>query len=161
MRVAWSDLTIEEVALFNPAFVGRLLIEGVRAAGTRDSATLPVALTFLLIPMSLHPGIREALPRTIRTSFPGWITAHQELTIEFGDRAAALVPYTKEGLRLALSHEALRLEGSNLAPGRRIRFPRPDTDDLDACLHAANFLGRWFTKSGSTASIFALLGVRP
>lgn len=122
---------------------------------------MPLALSFVLVPLALHPPTREVLPRSIRSSFPSWIRSHQELTVGFGGRAAALTPYVREATRLALVRGAVRVVGTGLAPGERLRFPRPMTDDLTACLKASAFLGRWLATAGSTASVFVLLGVRP
>ncbi|MGO6993957.1 three component ABC system middle component, partial [Rhizobium johnstonii] len=55
-----------------PAFCGELIARTLNGYSKLSPTSLPVALTFLVLPLALHPGTRRALPRKANTSFASW-----------------------------------------------------------------------------------------
>ena len=102
-----ADLSREEVGLFGPAFLARLLVEGVSSYESHDQRGMPYALAPLVVGLSLHPATRDALPRSSRTSLTVWVTNHGSLRVGLAKRVSAILPLTKMGIRLALTGAAM------------------------------------------------------
>lgn len=148
----------------NPAFNG--VLTTIAASGYLESASVPMpfAMAFLVQPVVLHRSTREALPRDTRTSMHTWLQTHPEVLVEFALRARAFVPIVREGVLFALSHGALALGADGtLAPKLPTVPETSSTADMDlaVCLKRAGFLGRWFARAGTPATVFDSWGVRP
>lgn len=160
----WQERSVEERTLLNPAFVAVLLWHGADGYRSESGQGLPFPLAFLLVPVALHPGTRQRLPRSVSTSLAGWLEDNQYLRATFPGRARALTTAVREGVGVALE-TGLMSAGDDAviqAVGRLVRrsdlLQTPDSQDA---LKRARFTGRWFARAGSTATIFALWGVRP
>lgn len=66
----------EEVALFNPAFLARLLHAAVNDYERSAAKAMPVPLAFLLIPLVLHKPTRADLPTHASSQMQTWIREH-------------------------------------------------------------------------------------
>jgi hypothetical protein len=119
---------------------------------------MPWPLAFLIPPLVLHRPTREALPRDTRTHLSTWIRRQPLLRAGFPDRAAAMVPLTREGIRLGLRAGVLTRDGSTLI-GHLDNEP-PEGELRQLARHAA-LVGRWLAKTDQPSTIFALLGVAP
>lgn len=161
----WSERPAEEAALFNPAFGAELLSRAVVDYDNARAAAMPLALAFLVLPLALHPGIRDVLPKRASTAFGSWALAHQHILVHVPRRVMALRPVTREALMFGIAVGAIELMGGVLAIGDRpVRLaakPKATTDDTDAIRRVAALLGRWFAAQGSTASVLQGFGVRP
>jgi hypothetical protein len=137
-------------------------------AGYRETSNqpLPFALAFMVLPIVLHQQTRKSLPRTIRTSLPGWIQKHAEARIGFPERLIPLRAYTREALQYGLTFEwiamgdsgDIRCATTNAVVNRAIRLLDGDAQE---CVSRARFLGKWFGSGISTATTMALWGIRP
>lgn len=164
-RVSWLDLTVEEVSLFNPGFAALLVSTSVRSHVEKSDLGCPLSLQFLVLPLAVHSRVRQRLPRSIGTSLARWILQNPDLRVGLGSRAAALVPFTKAGLELALRSSVIGVDTSgNLVMGDEAqklpRRPRWPSDDVRDAVRAAAFFGRWFAAQ-PPANVYALLGVSP
>ena len=163
---SWTQRPREEANLFNPAFTSLLIARAIAHHERSASAKpMPFPLAFFILPIVLHPGTRDALPRAADTNMFGWITEHPEIKALFPVRAERLTPVTQEALRFAIAHKKFDIQGGQLISGAR-RFalsatPDPTTNETNNCLQKAAFLGRWFAASDSVSTIFATWGVRP
>lgn len=151
-----------EAALFNPAFVGLLVSYAAKGYRGVAGAGLPYELAFLVPPIALHQDTRAALPGNTSGRMSSWTLAHPVIVSDFGSRARAMTPLVREALRYALRARAIRvLDGSivSLLPAQpNVAFA---TRDVETCISAASFAGRWFARTGNSGTIFALFGVRP
>ncbi len=158
---AWVERSVEQAALFNPAFITLVLASASR--GARDDGGLPWPLAFVVGPLALHRPTREALPGTTATSLPVWLERNPHARVGLPQRASDLAHLTREALRLGLAAGALELASDRLragAPRRRTKAVRR-SPEVDECFKRAEFLGRWFAGSGDVATIFGHLGLRP
>jgi hypothetical protein len=160
----WSDRPSVVQNLFNPAFCGLLLWEALQ--GYNDTG-MDYSLSYLILPIVLHRGIRHALPSSVRTTLIRWIQTHPEFAILLPKLIGSMAPFTAEGLLWAANADALMFAGDDgrLLSLRKAPLENDIPDDrifeVSDCVYKARFLGKWFARSGSPTVVFASLGVRP
>lgn len=164
----WSQRPPEEQRLLNPCFCSVLLWYSARAHADADRARNGVAFEecFLVLPMILHHETRESLPIRISTSLPVWLARNPLAPSTIADRARALIPFTKEALRFGGAYGLLQFTDTmihaNPAWKERMAIALEDTsDEVLACAKRAEFVGRWFAKTGNAETVLSLLGVQP
>lgn len=166
---AWLERAHEERNLLNPAFCAALLWHAANGA-SGDSNSLRSSLSFtesfLVLPLILHQKTRESLPSQMRSSLPVWISDNPLIVASLPKRAESLVPYTKEAISFGARGGIFRIEEQELKPqldqATNIRRTiRQTSAEVQQCMKKAEFLGKWFAKTGSPETIFTLLGVRP
>lgn len=154
---AWTERPRVEATLLNPALLAVLLAAAARDYQT-EAARMPWPLAFLIPPLVLHRPTRDALPRDTRTHLSTWIRRKPLLRAGFPDRAAAMVPLTREGIRLGLRAGVLAREGSDLIGHLDAE---PPSGELRQLVRRAALVGRWLAKTDQPSTVFALLGVAP
>jgi hypothetical protein len=164
--IAWAARSPEERGLLTPSFCAQLLWHSARGYINNSNAALRFELSFLILPMVLHRETRESLPGGIATSLPVWLDRNSLARSRIADRARLLVPFTKEALLFGGLHGLLLISGGMITPSlnwrRRVAATLSDSsDEVRNCARRAEFLGRWFAKSGSPDTVMMLLGVRP
>ena len=162
----WMDRSHEERALLNPSFISLLFWHATSAHMAEGGVGLPFSTAFLILPMILHRETRESLPKTVTTSLPIWLNENQLVRTRLAERARTLVPYTKEALMFGGMRGFLKVSADAVSAEqgwkRKISAElRRSTDEVRSCAKRADFLGRWFARSGSPATAMALMGVRP
>lgn len=163
---AWSQRPTEERALLNPAFCGMLLWQASGGYATIANTGLAVEAAFLVLPLVLHRETREALPAAITTSLAVWLDQHPLIRARFPQRAQTLVPFSQEALLFGGLHGLLLFANGFVTPEAARRkvvnaVLKTGTDEVRACAKKAEFIGRWFAKAGTPATIMALMGVKP
>lgn len=153
----WTERPRVEATLLNPALLAVLLAAAAEDYDT-PTAGMPWPLAFLVLPLVLHRPTRDALPRDTRTHLSTWIRREPVLRAGFPERAAAMVPRTREGLRFGLRAGVLGIDGANLI-GHLTSEPPPG--ELRQLIRSARLVGRWLAKSDQPSTPFALLGVAP
>lgn len=155
----WSARSSVPATLLNPALLA--CVEAAAASGYEQetASPMPWPLCFVIAPLVLHRGTRQALPGRITSHLGAWVSANPVLRAGLPLRARALVEPVREGLRFGLRHGLLETE-----PGGRLRqaVPRlrpPDAGDLREVLSKAAFAGRWLSRCEESATVFALLGI--
>lgn len=161
-----SDETrpVEELALFNPAFIALLAHAAANEYEERSrGGSLSTVLVYLVAPLALHGPTRRTLPRNVRAQMGEWIRAHPAAVAGLDARARALRPLVSEGLRLALGHGLIAAGDGAIRARRLPRRPRgmARTDEVDECIKKAGFLGRWFSEQPDATTTLALWGLRP
>lgn len=163
----WKERAVEEANLFNPAFCVTLLAKYIDEYVKKTQAPMPFALSFLLLPVVLHPKTRELLPGSTVTALLPWVETHGDHLVGFGTRVRSLRPITREALMFGLRSQTLSLtEEGGLAVGAKRLTPtekRTEYFTLEAreCVDRAGFMGRWLSAAGSIATIYSAWGVRP
>lgn len=157
----WSDRSVEEARLLNPAFLVALLTAAAADFEKTGGEAMPWTMSFLVPALALPESTREALPGSVQAHLSSWLQDHPEVRIGFARRARPLVPLVQESLRLGLRSGALEIEAGRLRATTQPKPRHEQTDDLAACFKAARFIGRWFARRHDVATIFGLLGVRP
>ena len=157
----WSKRSPEEAHLLNPAFCCMIIIEACAGYSDSNDRPLPFALSFMVLPITLHKRTRESLPRTTRTSIPVWLQNHTEARIGFHKRLMALQPHTREAIRYGLGFswikvdrpDGIRLVASDSLLRRGIDLLQ---GEARSCMSRARFLGKWFGKAASPETTMAL-----
>jgi len=165
--LAWDKRAVEEANLFNPAFCAALIVKAVEDFGKKTSHGFSFPLTFLLLPIVLHRGTREALPGSTITSLLPWLQDNRHQLVDFPDRVRRLKSITQEAIMFSLSQDVLAVaQDGSLHVGRKKIHVTEKTMDLFTretleCIDRARFLGRWLATAGTTATIMASWGVAP
>jgi len=155
----WSARSSVPAALLNPALLACLEAAAASGYEGEKEAAMPWPLCFVIAPMVLHRGTRQALPARISSHLGAWVSSNPVLRAGLPLRARAQVGPLREGLRFGLRYGQL-----DTGPGGGLRqaVPRlraPDAGDLRDILAKATFAGRWLSLSEEPATVFALLGV--
>jgi hypothetical protein len=164
--IAWEMRPREERALLNAAFSASLLWHAASGYSATPDGALSFEESFLVLPLVLHRVTRETLPRDTRTSLAVWLQANPLARGRITTRARMLVPFTKEALTFGGVHGLLNLGNGQVRANsswRQLtdRTLRESSAEVRHCASRAEFLGRWFGKTGSSATVLALIGVRP
>ena len=117
----WANRPVEEANLFNPAFSATLMTKTVgdftKKAGGRQ---MPFALVFLVLPIIMHRGTREALPGSTVTALLPWLQENREQLVDFPARVRRLKPFSQEAVMFGVGYGALVLaDGGGLLVGRK------------------------------------------
>lgn len=135
--------------------------QGVRLAETGKG--MPFGLSFLVLPLVLHKPSRDFLPKSIATKFHTWVHNNQSLRVGFSARAQKMTDYTKESLLFGVHRQILIISDDGLINAPKVRLPKLDwplDSESSKCKNKAHFLGRWLTRAGDLATIYAILGVK-
>ncbi len=173
--------------MLNPALFAALTAAAASEYERTDGAPMPWPLAFLVAPLVMHRGTRDALPRDTRTHLGNWVQQHPVIHAGIGARAQSLADPVREGIRFGLRHGVLnvddqgRLSGT-LAPvpkaaaattsgsaagatagsaGGAVRGVGEPGSEVGVLLAKAGMVGKWLTKLDQPATAFAMLGVAP
>jgi hypothetical protein len=164
---SWPKRAVEEANLFNPAFCATLLAKAADEFAKKARKPLPFALAFLVLPVVLHQGTREALPASTITALLPWIQNNRDQLVDFAVRVQRVREITREAILFAAQHEILALtQQGDIIIGRKRQSVTEKrtglfTAEARRCVDRAGFIGRWFAAAGTTATIFAAWGVAP
>jgi hypothetical protein len=155
----------EEVALFNPAFLARLLHATATDYEKASERAMPVSLAFLAIPLVLHKPTREDLPTHASSQMQTWIREHPRHIVRLDTRVVGMRPFVGIAVRFGARHGVLTSVDGRVGAGSVKRRPRGYADlesaEIESCLRVASFLGRWFARQPDTATLLALWGLQP
>jgi len=149
-------------SMLNPGIVALILVAASEEYERACKKAMPWELIYLVVPLVLHRGTREALPQSTRSHLAKWVMDNPVLQAGFPERARSLAPHVAEGFRFALQNELVILTPEGNLSGSIPSGQKPSSQgDLVSIVRASGLLGRWFAKSERTSTLFALLGVRP
>lgn len=159
----WHQRPPEAASLLNPAFCALVLRAASAGFERKKSQGMPLALSYLILPIILHPRTRATLPSSANAKHTIWLSRYPEARIGFSRRARGLVPFTREAILFALQHQAMKLDdsGSLSANERSPAHPVAPGTEVADCIAKAGLLGRWFADIQDVVTIFVLWGVRP
>jgi hypothetical protein len=148
--------------MLNPALLATVIVSAANGYQKETGDSLPLVLSFVVAPMVLHRGTREALPPSTRTHLATWVSRNPVIRAGLPRRALGLVEPVRAGIRFGIANGALRLDGDQLTASLP-RWPRGSErpKELEAILRSANMTGRWLSKTSSPATVLAILGVAP
>ncbi|MED4354315.1 DUF6521 family protein [Schinkia azotoformans] len=162
--ISWEKRPDEIQALLNPAFIGRLIREFVQSYTKENKKDVPFELLFIFLPIALQKKFRDALPNTTRTQIHVWLLNHPEYRIAFANKNKNLVPFVREAITFLLQRDIISLtdQGEFAMGNKKYRRVKVfETEDVQECLKAAKFMGKWLARSGSSSTIYAIWGLRP
>jgi len=162
-EVAWAERPAEEAAHFNPAFCGELISRSARDYTTTRGTPIPLALTFLILPLVLHPVTRRVLPNKANTTFESWCANQQDILVGVPERVLALRPVTREAILFLTQLQALQVIGDGISigpnPMRLPAKPKHTTPEIDEIRRRAGLVGRWFASQPAVAPVLQAMGV--
>lgn len=163
MRKSIVGRAREDVALYNPAFLALLFRRCLDGYFQEHKEGLPLLLGHLGVSMALTDAVRSSLTMRVNTKLSTWISRSPRASAQIAESARSFSPYINESLIFALNYDVVRPESGlfiagDSGPQAAIRGGSQEVID---CQRAANYLGRWFAVSGSSATVSALLGVKP
>lgn len=162
----WESRSREERSLLNPAFCANLMWHAARGYTGDGAGMLSFEESFLVLPFVLHRETREGLPRSTRTSLAVWLDENPLASGRVASRARLLVPFSKEALTFGGLHGFIRLERGRLhaeESWKKVvnRVLKESSGEVRDCAKRAEFIGKWFSETGSAATVLALMGVCP
>lgn len=158
----WEERPYLSGSILNPALIAAILAWAAFRHARTDRGEMPVATSFLAVPLVLHAETRSRLPTTTRTHLSKWINDNQDIVAAFPSRAKRFAPHVQEGLRYGIRHGALLLSPSGGLSGRIPSSPNIAQDsELRAILTASGLVGAWLGKAGSVANNYIMFGVTP
>lgn len=164
-HVDWRNRPAEEARIFNPAFCAELIARATGEYYRMRKSPIDFAVAFLILPLLLHKGMCDALPRRSNVAFAGWVADHGTLLAETPDRTKRLRPISREAIMFAIQHQALQLKGGGLLPGAKPINMKSQleitTNGVDELRRVAAQLGRWFAAQGNQVAILQGMGVMP
>ncbi len=165
----WTERPVEISNLLNPAFTGVLLRRSVDGYKSEAEGGMPIELVFLVMPLGLHPATARRLPsRPTSTPLHAWLQREEnrDVLVRFDERVRSLAPFTREGMIFAAQRRVLDIdEMGGVIPGveplRGFSTYKTCGEEVKDAVNRCFFVGRWLALSGTTATIYSLLGVRP
>lgn len=160
--IHWNERPKEVASLLNPAFCGEIILECISSHNDFVDG-FPFPMVFLILPIVLHPKTRDTIPYQTKHMHM-WIQAHKEVLIGFPERARNMVPITMETLIFLLQLNCIKIdrhEKLTLNKEQTLKKIEGRTTDINDYIRVAKILGKLFTHSGNTSTIFTMLGVRP
>lgn len=157
--------SVEETALFNPAFLARLLHGTAHEHEGASGRGLAVPLSFLTLPLVLHKPTREALPGTSVALMQKWIRENPRHMARLSSRVIGLRSFSAAAIRFGIAHGVLVSDNGLLRAGSLLRRPHNfgslETPEIEECLKAARLMGRWFARQPDAATALAWWGIAP
>ena len=164
----WSERPPEEQRLLNPSFCCLLLWHSARghAAAAGGQGGIAFEECFLVLPMVLHRETRESLPTLGTTSLPVWVGRNPLAPSTISNRARSLVPFTKEALRFGGAYGALQFNQTSVVANsdwqtKMASALQDSSDEVRICAKRAEFVGKWFSRTGNAETVLSFLGLQP
>jgi len=165
----WSERTLEERNLLNPAF-GSILVwhlaKGYQQEATQhgDQKNIPMVLIFVGLSLVLRGKTRSSLPSTITSSLATWINQNPLLRSAVAKGVDVLRPYVRESLIFGANHALLTFDATSVlgttSKTRQInKYLKTSSDEVRDCTKKAQFIGRWLYRNGDPQTVMAMLGV--
>lgn len=149
--------------MLNPALLAAVTAAAASEYERAGGEPMPWPLAYLVAPLVLHRGTRDALPKTTRTHLGNWVSQNPVIHAGIPARAQSLAEPVREGLRFGLTHGILqvdargRLTGDLASPAKKAAVP----GEVDQIIAKSGLVGKWFAKIDQPATAFAVLGVAP
>lgn len=151
--------------MLNPALCACLLYSFIDEYETENLnlKELELPLLYLVLPLVLHKETRGTV--NSRVHFLVWAKSHPECIASFAKRASAFVDITNEAIEFLLRSSSAYISDTGTIKVRKnvaLRSTKKYTDrEIKDCILKSRNIARWFARSGSTETIYAILGVRP
>jgi hypothetical protein len=164
--IPWDERTSEEKALLVPSFSSLILWQAANGYYIESSNGLPFEITFLILPMVLNRHTREALPKKVSTSFAVWLNDNPIARACVVDRTPLIIQFTKEALIFGGTYGLLNVTINEVKAnpnwkGRVNANLKLTGKEVQECAKRAEFVGKWFAKTGSSQTIMSLMGIKP
>ena len=160
---AWNHRPRELRNLFNPAFLGVIMLRAINGFNNECGRAMPFSLCLLIPALALHKDSREIFKKGMRTYFVKIVEDNPKLLVEFPDRLRGLFPYTMDAMGYLLSQGAIVVDekGHVKSVSGSLRTSIAGTQETQDCQKVARSLGRKFAQISDRVTIYTTLGIRP
>jgi len=160
---AWNNRPRELRNLFNPAFLGVIMLRAIDEFQNENGKPMPFSLCILIPALSLHKDTRDTLKKGIRTYLVKIVEDNPKLLVELPARLRGLFPYTMDALGYLHAQGAIVIDehGTITAIDGSIQKTISGTQETQDCQKVARSLGRKFAQISDRATVYTTLGIRP
>jgi len=162
MLPAWENRPEITANLINPAFCSEIIRECAIAFKNEINDTLPFSLAVLVLPLVLNSRIRERLPKSKSNTIHAWINDNEDIKIGLARHITSFLSFSRESIMFGIAHNTLSIDEKG-GIDIKVRKSKMKLDDLEikSCVSKAIILGKLFSKSGNTLTIYSILGIKP
>jgi hypothetical protein len=158
----WTERSPDVAALLNPAFCGILIQQAVDGFCSQRPEGMPFELAALVLALMLHRESKEKLPSSIRTPFLSWVATNPAVQIGLSARVRASASIFRESLMFMMLRGLIAVEANGLLVLRAAKTPVARLDDeIRRHAQVAALVGRLLARTGSSATVYAALGIAP
>lgn len=159
----WDERSPIPAAMFNPALISASVATAANQYEEISGFPMPWMLAYLVCPLVLHTPTREALPKSVSTNLSKWAGDNPVVVAGFPKLAEQLSPYVREGIRWGLREGTIEVSSSGTFSSelQSLIVPKNAPGDLPVIYRSSGLVGRVFGRTGSAATIFEALRVRP
>ncbi len=159
----WYRRPIEIRNLFNPAFCALVLCRSFNGFEESNEGGMPFSLSLLVLPLCLHKESREIINGNNRSYLLKVIERNPQLVVGFETRVTNMLPFTFEGLGLAMQFGCIQVEKTGSIKGipETVQKTVSGTDETKAIQRAARTIGKGFAETIDRVTIYTSLGIRP
>jgi len=162
MLPVWRNRPEITANLINPAFCSEIIRECVGAFKGEINESLPFSLAVLVLPLVLNSRIRERLPKSKSNTIHAWINGNEDLKIGLPKHITRFLPFSRESIMFGIAHNSLSIdEKGGLDLKTRKGKLKVDDPEIKSCISKAIILGKLFSKSGNSLTIYSILGIKP
>lgn len=164
--LAQSEFSEEEFSLYNPAFVGFLLLSSIREFSSTKDEGMHCILLFVVVPMCLNRSISETFPATYKTPVGKWVASNEGMLTNFATQAEAFIPVVEMSIQFLLERNLIKInQNGYVVLGENSVAKNPGlfnkSNYMGEALRSFRFIGKWFSYAPSIETIFVQLGIRP
>jgi hypothetical protein len=163
MPLPWQQRPMEVANLFNPAYLSVLINQVSAGYYSKTEEELPYAISFIALPLVIHPASVALLPKTAAAKLHIWLQEHPEVIFGFAERAKNLAPYVRESISFGVTHNVLSLtEGARIRAQPLKSLKRWEGGGIPLnSVKMSNLVGKLLGQVQDIPSSFSMFGVRP
>lgn len=154
----WDSRVTTDRSLLNPAFLGLVSSEFVRDHA-KSGQSPSVEITVVGTCMATTGSVRTALPSTTAAKLVNWVIENPVAAASSARAASSMGTHARRGILFSLAHDWVDVSDGHLTPGA-VRARAGNGDEVQSIVKSARFLGRWFARGDSPATVLTMLGVR-
>lgn len=161
-----TSYSCEELNLYNSAYVGFIVYTSIREFAVFQPNGMHCALPFIVVPMAMNQLIASRLPSTYKSPIASWVASNEGFLVDFVPQAEAYGPIVRAAISFLMDRQLLLLNENGcftIGENKLVKNSKlfQQSRGMMDSLRASRFLGRWFSHTPSTETIFVQLGIRP
>jgi len=162
MLPSWRNRPEITANLINPAFCSEIIRECIGAFKGEINEPLPFSLAVLILPLVLNNRIRERMPKSKSNTIHAWINENEDLKIGLPKLITSFLPFSRESIMFGIAHNSFSIDeyGSLDLKTRKGKL-KLDDPEIKSCISKSVILGKLFSKSGNSLTIYSILGIKP
>lgn len=150
-------------ALFNPSLLSILATRFVEGHVTEHGSDPVLPIVYVGVAIALDSTTRDTLTMTIRSNLGAWKYENSRAVTHVPHICRLHAGNISRAIIFGLNRQILSIQDAQLGlgPNRLRKSLSGFSEEVTSSQQAAYYLGRWFSTSGSPATVLSLLGVRP